>query len=57
MASTSQVAPLKYIEVVFTLLFGTFIFGEVYTFWSLLGIALIVGGLILNIRYKEKNKA
>ncbi|WP_369449846.1 hypothetical protein [Algibacter lectus] len=36
---------------------GLFIFGEVYTFWSLLGIALIVGGLILNIRYKEKNKA
>ncbi|MCL5128025.1 DMT family transporter [Algibacter sp. L4_22] len=57
MASTSQVAPLKYIEVVFTLLFGTFIFGEVYTFWSLLGIALIIGGLVLNILYKEKYKS
>ncbi len=56
-ASTTQVAPLKYIEVVFTLLFGTFIFNEVYTFWSLLGIALIIGGLILNVLYKEKYKA
>lgn len=55
-ASTSQVAPLKYIEVVFTLIFGTFIFGEIYTFWSLLGIGLIIGGLILNILYKERHK-
>lgn len=54
-ASTSQVAPLKYIEVIFTLLFGIFLFSEVYTVWSLLGIALIVGGLILNVWYKEKN--
>jgi drug/metabolite transporter (DMT)-like permease len=56
MASTSQVAPLKYIEVVFTLIFGTFIFAEIYTFWSLLGIGLIIGGLVLNILYKEKYK-
>jgi len=56
LASTGQVAPLKYIEVVFTLVFGTFIFGEIYTFWSLLGIALIIGGLVLNILYKEKYK-
>lgn len=53
-AATSQVAPLKYIEVIFTLSFGIFWFGEVYTFWSILGIALIIGGLILNVWYKEK---
>ncbi|GGK29738.1 membrane protein [Yeosuana aromativorans] len=53
-AATSQVAPLKYIEVIFTLLLGIFWFGEVYTFWSILGIALIIGGLILNVWYKEK---
>lgn len=51
-ASTSHVAPLKYIEVVFTLLLGIFLFGEVYTFWSLLGIAMIIGGLVLNVVYK-----
>lgn len=53
-AATNQVAPLKYIEVIFTLLFGIFLFGEIYTFWSLLGIVLIIGGLILNVWYKEK---
>ena len=55
-ASTNQVAPLKYIEVIFTLLIGLFWVGEVYTFWSLLGIALIIGGLILNVLYKGASK-
>ncbi|MDO5971442.1 DMT family transporter [Flavivirga aquimarina] len=55
-ATTNQVAPLKYLEVIYTVLFGIFIFSEVYTFWSLLGIALIIGGLVLNILYKAKNK-
>lgn len=54
-ASTSHVAPLKYIEVVFTLSFGVLWFGEIYTFWSLLGIAMIIGSLILNVLYKGKN--
>ncbi|SFD40047.1 EamA domain-containing membrane protein RarD [Algibacter pectinivorans] len=53
-ASTTQVAPLKYLEVIFTLLFGVFFFSEIYTFWSLLGIALIIAGLVLNIIYKGK---
>lgn len=55
-AKASQVAPLKYIEVIFTLSFGIFLFNEIYTFWSLLGIALIIGGLVLNIVYKEKKQ-
>lgn len=54
-AATNQVAPLKYIEVIFTLFFGVFWFGEIYTFWSLLGIALIVGGLVFNVIYKARN--
>lgn len=54
-AKTNQVAPLKYLEVIFTLMFGLLWFDEIYTIWSLLGIALIVGGLILNILYKAKN--
>ncbi len=55
-SSTSQIAPLKYLETIFTVLFGVFIFAEVYTFWSLLGIGLIIIGLILNARFKEKSK-
>ncbi|MCB4808450.1 DMT family transporter [Tamlana sp. 62-3] len=53
-ASTNQVAPLKYLEVIFTVLFGVFMFSEIYTVWSLLGIALIITGLILNVVYKAK---
>jgi drug/metabolite transporter (DMT)-like permease len=53
-ASTNQVAPLKYLEVIFTVLFGVFIFSEVYTLWSLLGIAMIIIALILNALYKGR---
>ena len=53
-ASTNQVAPLKYLEVIFTVLFGVFIFGEIYTLWSLLGIAMIIFALVLNALYKGK---
>ena len=52
--ATNQVAPLKYLEVVFTLIFGLLWFDEIYSFWSLLGIALIIGGLVLNVLYKAK---
>ena len=55
-AVINQVAPLKYIEVFFTLLVGVFWFNEIYTIWSLLGIALIIGGLCLNVLYKTKSK-
>jgi drug/metabolite transporter (DMT)-like permease len=54
MASNGHVAPLKYIEVVFTVFFGLVLFGEVYTFWSLPGISFIIVGSILNVTYKEK---
>jgi drug/metabolite transporter (DMT)-like permease len=54
-ASTNIVAPVKYFEVIYTATFGVFLFGEIYTIYSLLGIALIIGGLILNIWYKSKN--
>lgn len=52
-AATNQVAPFKYIEVVFTVTLGLLWFQEVYTLWSLLGIVLIIGGLVLNALYKK----
>ena len=53
-AATNQVAPLKYLEVIFTLLLGVLLFSEVYTLYSLLAIALIISGLVLNAVYKGK---
>lgn len=52
-ASTNQVAPLKYLEVIFTVLFGVFIFDEIYTLWSVIGIATIIFALVLNALYKR----
>jgi drug/metabolite transporter (DMT)-like permease len=48
LAETNKAAPLKYIEVIFTMLIGLSWFNESYTLWSLLGIILIVIGLTLN---------
>ncbi|MEL6719614.1 MAG: DMT family transporter, partial [Bacteroidota bacterium] len=55
-ASIGTVAPMKYIESVFALLFGWIWFGESYGLWSLLGIVLIVGGMLLNVFVKEKTE-
>ena len=55
-AATNLMAPLKYIEVVFTVILGATLFGEIYTFWSLLGMALIIVGLVLNVWYKGRFK-
>ena len=51
---TNQVAPLKYIEVLFTILIGAIWLDETYTLISLLGILLILVGLILNFAVKRK---
>lgn len=54
---TDQIAPIKYVEVIFTVMFGLFLFDEIYSIWSLLGISLIIGSLILNVLYKARKKA
>ncbi|SHJ84387.1 Threonine/homoserine efflux transporter RhtA [Maribacter aquivivus] len=48
-AKTNLVAPLKYIEVIFTISVGIFWFGDIYSPWSLLGIVMIVAALIANV--------
>jgi drug/metabolite transporter (DMT)-like permease len=50
---TNQVAPLKYLEVIFTIIIGLVWFKEIYTLWSLVGILLIVAGLTLNVIIKK----
>jgi len=48
-AKTNLVAPLKYIEVIFTILIGVSWFGDVYTLWSLMGILMIITALVANV--------
>jgi drug/metabolite transporter (DMT)-like permease len=51
---TNQVAPLKYLEVIFTMIIGFTWFNEIYTIYSVLGILLIILGLYLNIWSKKR---
>ncbi|WCO00882.1 DMT family transporter [Psychroserpens ponticola] len=51
----NQIAPLKYIEVIFTMLIGVIWLAETYTIIGLLGISLILGGLILNFMVKRRS--
>ena len=53
--SIGVVGPVKYMESVFALSIGWIWFGEGYQFWSLFGIFLIVGSMLLNILVKTKN--
>lgn len=54
LGETNQVAPLKYLEVIFTIILGLIWFKEIYTLWSLIGILLIIIGLTLNV-FTKKN--
>jgi len=50
------IAPLKYLEVIFTTILGVCFFGERYTEYSLLGVSLILIGVILNGLLKNRHK-
>ena len=52
--TTDVVAPIKYIEIPFTVLIGMTFFGEQYGWISVISFALIIGGLVANILYKSK---
>ncbi|MFT5751155.1 MAG: drug/metabolite transporter (DMT)-like permease [Flavobacteriales bacterium] len=54
LADTNTVAPIKYMELVYALLFGFFLFGETYTWIPLLGMSLVVVGMLLNVWVKRK---
>ncbi|BAO75896.1 integral membrane protein, DUF6 [Winogradskyella sp. PG-2] len=53
LAETSAVAPLKYMELVYALLFGFLLFGETYGLWPIIGMLLVVLGMLLNIIIKR----
>lgn len=53
MSEINQVAPLKYVEVIFTMIIGAIWLDETYAMISLLGILLILIGLILNFVVKR----
>jgi len=54
LAETSIVAPLKYMELIYALIFGFVLFGESYTLFPILGMILVVLGMLLNVYIKRK---
>ena len=55
-ADTSTVAPLKYMELVYALLFGFFLFSESYDILPILGMSLVVAGMLWNVIIKKQGK-
>ncbi|WP_370450249.1 DMT family transporter [Meridianimaribacter sp. CL38] len=55
-SETRLVAPLKYIEVIFTMLVGVIWFQEGYTFMSVSGILLILVSLVMNVYVVNQKK-
>ncbi|WP_378174322.1 DMT family transporter [Aquimarina sp. SS2-1] len=51
---TNKVVSLKYMEVVFTMIAGIFLFGDSYPFLSIVGTIMVITGLILNMFYRPK---
>ncbi|MBT8219672.1 MAG: DMT family transporter [Bacteroidia bacterium] len=49
----SRVAPVKYMELIFSLIIGLVWFGESYTFLGFIGIMMILVGMIVNIWVKR----
>ncbi|WP_343912469.1 DMT family transporter [Aquimarina litoralis] len=52
--ATNKVVSLKYMEVIFTMIAGVFIFGDNYPILSVLGTVMVITGLVLNMFYKSK---
>jgi drug/metabolite transporter (DMT)-like permease len=56
LAETSVVAPIKYMELVYALIFGFFLFGEHYALFPILEMSLIVIGMLWNVWLKNLPK-
>jgi len=52
----SKVVSLKYVGIVYALLFGYFLFGETFSVASHVGMAVVIAGVIMNLWYKRDPK-
>lgn len=49
----SRVSSISYMSVLYALIFGFFLFGETFPWASYVGMALVILGILLNLRVKE----
>lgn len=57
LGSANKIVPLKYVEVIFTMLLSILWFGDSYPLLSVLGTLLVIVALVLNVLYKQKVKS
>ena len=53
---TSVLAPFKYMELIYAMIVGYFMFGETYELFPMMGIVLIMAGMLSNVWAKGKVK-
>lgn len=54
--SAGNIMIFKYIGVLFALIYGYLFFGETYSFFSILGIFILILGVLLNMFFKDRIK-
>jgi drug/metabolite transporter (DMT)-like permease len=52
----NKMISLKYVGTIYALAIGYLLFGESYGIMSLLGIAMVIAGVILNFRCSKKDE-
>ncbi len=50
----AKVSILNYLGILYALIFGWFLFGEIYRLQTIIGILLVVSGVILSILYSKR---
>ena len=50
----SKISSIKYLGIVYALVFGYVLFGESFSALSFLGIGLVLVGVFLNVRFKQR---
>lgn len=51
----SKIASLRYIGIIYALVFGHILFGEKFEIFSYAGMVLVLAGVMLNIWYKQRH--
>ena len=51
----SKIASLRYIGIIYALIFGHILFGEYFEYYSYVGLVLVLSGVMLNIWYKQRH--
>jgi len=54
MERVGDISILNYLGAIYALIFGYFLFNELYSILSLLGIVLILGGVVMNYFYQKR---